>query len=81
MRAGVGEPDEHAVLLEQPLDRVVVVVREHAAEPRLEVLRDREIEHDVERLHAALGRDRATGFPISSGYFALSLTAGGPTSA
>jgi hypothetical protein len=48
----------HAVLLEQPSDRVLVVVGEDAAEARLEVLRDREVEDRVERRNAAPARDR-----------------------
>ena len=57
MRARVGEAEEHGVLRQQRRDRFGIVVGEHAAEARLEVFLEREVEHDVERRLAAFVAD------------------------
>ena len=58
VRAGVGEAEQHRVLREEPRDRFGIVVGEHAREARVEVLLERQVEHEVEGRAAALVGDR-----------------------
>ena len=57
VRAGVRET-EHGVRREQQLRHLVLVeVHDRDAEARLELGRDAEVEHEIERVHAALAGD------------------------
>ena len=57
VRAGVGEAQRHLLVGEQVAHRRGVVVGDVDAEPRLEVLGERELAHHVERTAAALARE------------------------
>src|SRR5438477_2221865 len=57
VRARIGEAEQHSVLGEELRDRVGVIVREDTPEPRLEVLLQGEVEHDVERRVGPFRRD------------------------
>ena len=49
MGTGVGQPEQHVVAGQQPGDALGVVVGEDRPETGLEVVGQRDVEHDVER--------------------------------
>ena len=55
---GVGEPEHAAVAAQELLDDGSVVVREHDAEARVEVVGECDVDRSVERVDAPLARDR-----------------------
>ena len=58
VRAGVGEAEHGGRVAQQLRDLGLVGVRDRHAEARLEIGREREVEHQVDRVDAALRRDR-----------------------
>ena len=57
VRARIGQAEQRAVVLQQPGERVGVVVGDHHAEAGGEVVVERHVARYVERVHAALGGD------------------------